>query len=316
MQQMRGRVVEDGLAATLHVDAACQHIAQYQRTFGDAPDMAMELAGKLLGVGDLDGDIATAQLAAIADLATGLGIERRTVGEHDNLVAGFRAFDRTTLLEQRHDLERIGVIGLVAQKHRRRHGGDQIGRQCDAATELAGGTRGLALTLHGELETLHVHPQATLACDVGGQIDREPVGIEKTERIGAGNHFLRARGDVVEDLHAGVQRLGKTLFFGQQCARDGLPCDHQFGIGLAHQLDQGRHHLAEERLAYPQHPAVAQRTPDDPAQHIAAAFIGRQHTVDDQERTGADVIGDHPQRLVLQIGDAGQRAGLADQGLE
>ncbi len=117
-------------------------------------------------------------------------------------------------------------------------------------------------------------------------------------------------------FHAGVQRLRKTLFFGQQGARHGVLRHHQLGVGFAHQFDQRGHHLAEERLAHAQHPTMAQRTSDNPTQHIAAAFVGGQHTIDDEKRTSADVIGDHPQRFVLQIGDAGQRAGLADQRLE
>ena len=58
---------------------------------------------------------------------------------------------------------------------------------------------------------------------------------------------------------------------------------------------------------------MAQRAADDPAQHVAAAFVRRQHAVDDQERAGADVVGDHAQRLVAQVGGAGQFASDADQ---
>ncbi|KAG0924107.1 hypothetical protein G6F32_014040 [Rhizopus arrhizus] len=61
---------------------------------------------------------------------------------------------------------------------------------------------------------------------------------------------------------------------------------------------------------------MAQGAADDTAQHVTAAFVGRQHAVDDQERTGADVIGDHAQRLVLQVGRTGQLRRLADQRLE
>ena len=61
---------------------------------------------------------------------------------------------------------------------------------------------------------------------------------------------------------------------------------------------------------------MAQRAANDPAQHVASAFVERQHAIDDQERAGADVIGDYAQRFVFQIRGAGQLAGELDQVLE
>ena len=61
---------------------------------------------------------------------------------------------------------------------------------------------------------------------------------------------------------------------------------------------------------------MAQATTDDPAQHITAAFVRGQHAIDDQEGTGANVIGDHAQRLVLKIGGMGQLRSDLDQMLE
>ena len=72
----------------------------------------------------------------------------------------------------------------------------------------------------------------------------------------------------------------------------------------------------EERLAHTQHPAVAQGAADDPAQYIAPAFVGRQHTIHDQERTGADVVGNDTKRLVFQVRGVSQFRRFADQGLE
>ena len=60
---------------------------------------------------------------------------------------------------------------------------------------------------------------------------------------------------------------------------------------------------------------MAHRAAHDPAQHVAAAFVRRQHAVGDQERRRAQMIGDHAQRgllLALRIG-AGQFGDGADQ---
>ena len=48
----------------------------------------------------------------------------------------------------------------------------------------------------------------------------------------------------------------------------------------------------EERLAAAEEPAVADRAADDPAEHVAAPLVRRQHAVGDEERDGPDVVGD------------------------
>ena len=72
----------------------------------------------------------------------------------------------------------------------------------------------------------------------------------------------------------------------------------------------------EERVFHPQHVAVADRPPDDPPQHIATAIIGRQYTIANQETAGADMIGDHLQRVVAWILGAGQFRRTLDQVFE
>ena len=70
---------------------------------------------------------------------------------------------------------------------------------------------------------------------------------------------------------------------------------------LSHGRDQRRHELVEERLRSAQLVAVAHRAPDDPAQHVAAAFIRGHDAVDDEKAAGADVISDHPQRGRIEL---------------
>jgi hypothetical protein len=60
---------------------------------------------------------------------------------------------------------------------------------------------------------------------------------------------------------------------------------------------------------------MAHCTAHDPAQHVAAAFVRRQHAVRDQERRRTKMVGDHAQRcllLAVRIG-AGQFGDDADQ---
>ena len=192
----------------------------------------------------------------------------------------------------------------------------QLGRQGHAGGEAASGARGLALALHGGLEARLVHFDAALAGDVLGEVEREAVGVIEAEGLGAGNPAAAALGDLVEDAHAGVERFGEALLLGLQRTLHGFPLGAQLGVRIPHEPVQGLHQAVEERLAHAQHPAVAQRPADDPAQHVAAALVGGQHAVHHQERAGADVVGDHPQRLVAKVVGAGQLRRARDQRLE
>ena len=63
-------------------------------------------------------------------------------------------------------------------------------------------------------------------------------------------------------------------------------------VGLAHDVDDDRGGLGQERLAPAEQPAVADRAAEDPAQDVAAALVRGQHVVGDEERDGARVVGD------------------------
>ena len=67
----------------------------------------------------------------------------------------------------------------------------------------------------------------------------------------------------------------------------------QLGIRAAHLPVEILDQRVEERLLLAELVAVADRATDDPAQHVAAAFVAGDHAVDDQERARADVVGDH-----------------------
>ena len=316
MQQVGGAVVEHDLAAPRRVHRAGDHIPAAQDAGLQAADVAEELAGQLLRVGHREARVQPVQLAGIADLAARLAVERRAVEDDDGVLPGFDRFDRPALVQQGQHHHALGLERVVAEETGRLQARDQVGRQLHAAAELAGRARGLALLLHRRLEAGDVHAQAALARDVLGEVEREAVGVVEAERIGAGNGVLRTRGDLVEDPHARVQRLGEAFLLGQQRLLDQPLTGGEFGIGLAHQRGEGRHQAMEERPARAQHPAMAQRAADDPAQYVAPALVRGQHAIDDQEAAGADVIGDDAQRLVLQVGHAGEFGGLADQRLE
>src|SRR3546814_7213913 len=103
----------------------------------------------------------------------------------------------------------------------------------------------------------------------------------EAERIGPGDRPAAARGDLVEDAHARIQGFGKASFLGLERAFDQLAVAREFRVGGTHQLVDGGDQLVEERFAHAQHPAMAQRAADDPAQHVAAALVrSEEHTTE------------------------------------
>ena len=103
-----------------------------------------------------------------------------------------------------------------------------------------------------------------------------------------------------------LEGLTEPIFLGLEgLLHEGL-LRGDLGIRLAHLGDQRRHHLPEEIATHAEHPAMPKRTTDDATEHVPASFIGRQDTIDDQEGTGTDMVGDDTQRLVREVGRAGQ----------
>src|SRR5260221_11182626 len=100
----------------------------------------------------------------------------------------------------------------------------------------------------------------------------------------------------LEDRHAGLERFGEALLLLVQRGGDALLLALQFGIGIAHLAREVGNELVEEGLLLAELVAVAHRAPGDAAQHVAAAFVARNHAVAHQEGAGADVVRDHAQR--------------------
>jgi hypothetical protein len=100
-------------------------------------------------------------------------------------------------------------------------------------------------------------------------------------------------GLVVEQLQARAERLLETAFLELQRLGDQGLRAHQLGIGIAHLMHQGRHQLVDHRVLGAEQMGMAHGATHDAAQHVAAAFIGRQHAVGNEEGGGAQMVGDH-----------------------
>ena len=91
---------------------------------------------------------------------------------------------------------------------------------------------------------------------------------------------------------------------------------HELRVCRTHLHHQRSDELVEEGFADAELVPVANGAADDPPQHIATAFIRRQHAINDQERAGANVICDDAQRTRCLVRRARKGRGGANDVLE
>src|SRR6185295_12075921 len=134
--------------------------------------MAEDLGLNLLRVGDLERAARSHQFALVADLAAGLGIERRGIQHHDGLLSRSDLLHGSSVdVDSRHAA--LADMPLVTGKARLA----ALVLDTQTGLELARGTRLLALTGHRRLETGHVQVDAAFACDVRRQVHGETEGV-------------------------------------------------------------------------------------------------------------------------------------------
>ena len=107
-----------------------------------------------------------------------------------------------------------------------------------------------------------------------------------------------------------IQRLGVVFFPAFDWAISATHPERE------ERLLYTRDQLVEEGRLLPQLVAVADGAADDAALHIAAALVAGDHTVADQKRRGADVVGNHFQRGVGEVATARDLRRFLDQPLE
>ncbi len=182
--------------------------------------------------------------------------------------------------------------------------------------ELASGAAFGFLLLHGGGKTGFVHAQAALAAHVGGEVQREAEGVVQLERDFARQHHGTPGQRGVQNLHAVFKGFKEAFFFGLEHLDDAFFVRLELRVSVAHQRHQIGHQFVEKRGFLVQLVAVADSAADDAALHIASAFVARIDTVTHQKRGGANVVGNHAQALVAQIGATGfARSGL-DEGVK
>src|SRR5690606_34075003 len=216
MQQMSGRMVQHGGLPGSGVDPRRHRLALSQPALAQSPEVAVGIA-VFDGVLDLELDAVGQQQPPVADLAAGLGIERRAFQHHHAALAGFQRADAAAVAVEADDLALVFQLLVAGEFGAAGHraGGDVF------ALELAGRAGALPLRLHLALEAGHVEAQAPLAGNVVGEIDREPVGVVQLEHHFARNGLaLEVAQRLVEQLDALLEGLAETLFLLPEHALD------------------------------------------------------------------------------------------------
>ena len=179
-----------------------------------------------------------------------------------------------------------------------------------------------ALRRHLGLEPGHVDRDVALSGDLLGELEREAVRVVEEERGRAGQRPRVVAELAVEDRQSGPQRVPEPLLLLRQHAEDEVAVLDDVRVGVAHHVDRGlgqaRHHevLGAEQVR------VTHGAAQDPAQHVAASLVRREHTVAHQHRRRPGVLGEHAHGEAVAvvvvadpIGLARQRAGGVDQRL-
>ena len=264
----------------------------------------------LLRVADREGEARAFQFAFIAHLATGLRIERGLVEDHYRFLTRADAIHRFAIDEQRSHFA-VQLQMIVTFKFR---GAVNADHRVIVSAETAGLARATALLFHGGLKAGFVNLDVALAADVRGQVDREAVGVVQTEGgFAIQGVAFQLRQLFIQQRQSALQSTGELLFFGFQHLLNLSLLLLQFFAGGAHHGDQRGNQFPEEGILRAQHVAVTDRAANDATQHVAAVFIRRDYAVSDQEGAGANVVGNNAQRLVRQIGGAGDFRHAGDQ---
>ena len=203
------------------------------------------------------------------------------------------------------------------REHVRLRVAHELRLEAGSARELRGaldvaldpGPRHVAVPLHLRVVAIDVDRAAPLLGELHRELEREAVGRREREGVLAGDRPLRR--ELLEELHAAVERLLEALLLGPDDLRDLVRALPQLGVGVLHPL----HDDAGERVERLEPDALRldHRAPDDPAEHVAAALVRRGHAVRDEERRPATVVGEDPVRL---RGDRRVAVGHARLGLD
>ena len=93
-------------------------------------------------------------------------------------------------------------------------------------------------------------------------------------------------------MHAGEKGLGKARLLAGDELEDEVAAGSKFGVNRSHPLDNGLDEWHHERFVQTKVAAEEGSAAKQPAEHIAAAFVGGNHSVRDEKGDTSGMLGD------------------------
>ena len=138
---------------------------------------------------------------------------------------------------------------------------------------------------------------------LGGQLDREAIGVVQHEGVGRRDRGatlgMRALDDVVEQGRTRLERRVEALLLGLEQPAHIVAMLDERRMERPELLDDEILQTAQEGALEPDPRAVLHRPADDPPQDVAAALVRRDDAVGGEHRHRAAVIRQHAERLLL-----------------
>ena len=193
-----GVVARDGCARCL-IDLRVKHVTGLKASFLDVRGMPEDTFLDAEGVRDLQERRAVFKDTDVTDLAAHLSVKGRLVKHHNHVVACSRFFNLRTVTVKRKDLGLRFVQGLVTLKRIVFTGVKDSGRNLKLT-----GSAGLGLLfVHCLIKGFDVNLKTAFAADVGGEVNREAVGVVQLKGDIAVKHAVLGFGNGgFENFHA------------------------------------------------------------------------------------------------------------------
>ena len=210
--------------------------------------------------------------------------------------------------------DEVGLPALLGERHEDRVALDR--------SHLARLPRALLLGGELALEARGVDPEAPVAGELLGEVERQAVGVVEAEHLGPGQGRPggKGAGDLLEDGEGLLEGRPEALLLDRDDAGDRLRVGRELRVGGLHAGDHVAGQLAQEGALDPELLPVPHRAAHDLAQDVAPALVAGQHAVGDEEGRRAQVVGDHAHRHVvlgvLAVGLARPAADRLEEGCE
>jgi hypothetical protein len=211
-------------------------------------------------------------------------------------------------IQQRHD-RALGVQVVVPDERR------WWRARVPTDRHLLRGVPGAGPLLFEQLgEPVRVHGEPRLGGELLRELQGEPEGVRELERVVPSHTTLFGPSLRLLEQHQPLaERRGEPVLLRPRDLPDERLVLPELGIGVTERGDDRRDHRVEHRPLDPQAPSVRDRAPQHPPQDVSTSLVRGLHTVGDQERGGASVLGDDLQRhvvaVVLPVGASGERLG-------